>query len=141
MTLSDQDIVPGAIAYFDALALTALPSVKVSGDPVDRPGLENPFVCYEVRGERCAWAPLTGTFKTDRLRIEANWVSSDFGPLGGGEVFLQDGETTYTGPKSAFQSAASSEPPFREERPRVSSEGLEMIHKEIAERGGIVKLT
>ena len=102
MPLSETEIVPGAIAYFDANMLNDDTRVTKFGDPVARAGSGNQFVCYKVAGDRSFWAPLTATWRKERLRIEAAWVTTGYDPLAVGDVFLQDGKNTYVGPHEAF---------------------------------------
>jgi hypothetical protein len=136
MPLADREVAPGAIAYFDAACLNADPKVSVSGDRVTRLGAGNQFVCYRVAGGHSWWAPLTATERPERLRIEAEWVANGYGPLGAGQVFLQDGKNTYTGPDESFVAAAVGESPFKGGRPTVSAVGVAEIFRVVKERGG-----
>jgi hypothetical protein len=136
MSLQEREISYGAIAYFDALALNGDPSVSVSGDPVDREGSGSQFVCYDVGEGRSRWAPLTGTERPERMRVEAAWVSNGYGPLGRGEVFLQDGKNTYSGPNGSFVAGAAGESPFPAGRPMISTAGMVEVVRVISERGG-----
>jgi len=136
MPVSEADIQAGAIAYFDAEALNRDADVSVYGDPVTRAGTGNQFVCYGASDGRSWWAPLTATERPERLRIEAGWVANGYGPLGAGNVFLQDGRNTYAGPNNSFVAAASSESPFNGGRPTVSATGVAEIVRVVQERGG-----
>jgi len=136
MPLSHADIQAGAIAYFNAKALNRDADVRVSGDPVTRPGTGNQFVCYRASDGRSWWAPLTATERPKRLRIKAEWVANGYGPLGTGNVFLQDGKNTYAGPNRSFVAAASGEISFNGGRPTVSAEGVAEIARVVQDRGG-----
>lgn len=138
MPLSEPEIVPGAIAYFDAQMLNNDTRVMKSGDPVARAGSGNQFVCYKVEGGRSFWAPLTATWREERLRIEAAWVTNGYGPLAAGEVFLQDGKNTYAGPMAAFVAAAAGESTFEAGRPLLSLDGVtQVLSTAVARQGQI----
>jgi hypothetical protein len=136
LALSEIEIVPGAIAYFDAQMLNDDARVTKSGDPVTRAGSGNQFLCYKVDGGKSFWAPLTTTWRNERLRIEAEWVTNGYGPLAIGEVFLQDGKNTYAGPNEAFVAAAVGESAFVAGRPSVSAEGVGEVLNTVAARQG-----
>lgn len=107
MPLSPQEIVVGAIAYFDVAILHAEPAVIVTGDPVTRDVTGNQFVCYRVDGQSSYWSPLTATYKFRRTKIDQEWVINGYGPLAAGQVWLQDGKNTYRGPNAAFIAATA----------------------------------
>jgi hypothetical protein len=136
MPLTAAEFAPGAIAYFDATVLNADPAVSKSGSPVDRLGVGNQFVCYKVDSQTSYWAPLTATYRRERLPIEAGWVTSGYGPLAAGGVYLQDGQCTYAGPIASFVQAAAQENPFQHGRPTLSEAGLAQVLRVVAERGG-----
>lgn len=136
MALTLEEITPGAIAYFDASILNADPAVTNTGSPVNRIGIGNQFVCYKVDGARSFWAPLTATFRRERLPIDPAWVSNGYGPLAAGGVYLQDGACTYVGPSSSFVLAAANENPFEGSRPSISAVGLSQVLRVVAQRRG-----
>jgi len=138
MPLLDAEIAPGAIAYFDIELLHKDSAVSVSGDPVQRAGNGNQFVCYKADEGISYWAPLTASQRTERLKIQAKWVSNGYGPLAGGKVCLQDGKNTYRGPNASFIAASISERPFNGARPLISTDGLISIEATIRARGGLV---
>ncbi|WP_449422697.1 hypothetical protein [Rhodanobacter lindaniclasticus] len=136
MSLALEEIAPGAIAYFDASVLNADPLVTNTGSPVNRVGIGNQFVCYKMEGQRSFWAPLTATFRRERLPIDPTWVSNGYGPLAGGGVYLQDGACTYVGPNDSFVVAAVNENPFENGRPIISADGLAEVLRVVAQRRG-----
>lgn len=136
MPLQLGEIVPGAIAYFNAQTLNADGRVSKSGDPVTRPGAGNQFVCYKTHGTSSFWAPLTATARPERLCIEAAWVANGYGPLAAGNVYLQDGKNTYAGANRAFVDAAAGESVFNGGRPALSAAGVAAILAVVFERGG-----
>jgi hypothetical protein len=140
MPLAPAEVVLGAIAYFDADVLNGDDSVVKPESPVSRPGVGagNQFVCYKLDGDKAFWAPLTATYRRERLHVEPKWVANGYGPLVRGGVYLQDGRTTYAGPVEAFVKAASAERPFhgRGGGPSISNEGLAEIVRVVGERGG-----
>ena len=76
------------------------------------------------------------TYRRERLPIEAGWVTSGYGPLAAGGVYLQDGQCTYAGPIASFVQAAAQENPFQHGRPTLSEAGLAQVLRVVAERGG-----
>ena len=136
MPLKLEEINPGAIAYFDASVLNADPLVTNTGSPVNRVGIGNQFVCYKVDGPNSLWAPLTATFRRERLPIDPTWVSNGYGPLAEGGVYLQDGACTYVGPNPSFVLAAANENPFENARPAISADGLAEVLRVVAQRRG-----
>jgi hypothetical protein len=136
MPLSQEEVAPGAIAYFNADALNGDAAVQKTGSPVDRRGNGNQFVCYKVEGETSYWTPLTASYRRERLAIQPEWVANGYGPLAGGGVYLQDGRGTYKGSTASFVAAAAAENPFEGGRPQLLSAGLEEVLRVIAERGG-----
>ena len=136
MTLQLTEIVPGAIAYFDATTLNSDKNISISGDPVSRAGAGNQFVCYKTDGDRSWWAPLTATERPERLRIEGTWISDGYGPLAKGDVFLQDGKNTYCGPNASFIAATTNEATFKVRRPMISATGVSRVQRIVVERGG-----
>lgn len=140
MPLAESEIVKGAIAYFDVSVLHADEEVIVTGDPVVRDTLTgNQFVCYDAGGGLAFWAPLTATWRKERLRIESSWVENGYGPLAEGKVFLQDGKNTYSGPVKTFISAAALEEPIVGARPTVREIGVGKIVAVVRQRGGQVR--
>lgn len=135
MGLNVTEVRPGCIAYFDAQSLNSDPQVQRTGDPVTRRGPTSQFVCYKVDGGRAFWAPLTGTFRNERLRIDEVWVSPRYGTLGDGGAYLQDGKNTYSGPVTAFVAASGGEV-LHGPRPYVSAAGVAAIVAEVISRGG-----
>ncbi len=135
MPLTLGDVRPGCIAYFDAQILNANDLVQKTGDPVTRTGPTSQFVCYKVEHDKSWWAPLTGTPRNERLRIESAWLSIRYGKLGSGGVCLQDGKNTYSGPTNSFISASAGET-LHGARPYVSSAGVAAIASEVANQGG-----
>lgn len=101
-----------------------------------RAGPGNQFVCYKAVGGRSWSAPLTATERQERLRIEAAWVANGYGPLGAGNVFLQDGKNTYADPDSSFVAAAAGESHFNGGRPTVSAAGVAEIVRVVEARAG-----
>ena len=136
MPLQAAEIQPGAVAYFDIEALHAAPEVTMTGARVQRQVTGNQFVCYKVEGGMSYWSPLTASFKKERTLIKAEWVAHGYGPLGAGQVWLQDGANTYRGPNAAFEAASHTEQAFNVARPAVSQEALQAIHKAIQARCG-----
>jgi hypothetical protein len=136
MPLQAAEIQPGAIAYFDVEVLHSNPAVDITGARVQRQVTGNQFVCYKVDGAVSYWSPLTASFKKERTLIKAEWVSHGYGPLGAGQVWLQDGANTYRGPHTAFEAASHTEHGFVVARPAVSATGLQAVHKAIKARGG-----
>jgi hypothetical protein len=136
MALTLAEVVPGAIAYFDANTLNADAAVSTTGSPVNRQGVGNQFICYKVDGEQSFWAPLTATYRRERLPIQAAWVQNGYGPLGAGGVFLQDGRCTYAGPSASFVRASAAENPFDQGRPTLTEPGLNQVIQVVAQRGG-----
>ncbi len=136
MPLTEAEIKLGAIAYFDVAVLNPDAAVTKSGDPVQRSASGNQFVCYKVENSQSYWAPLTGTERIERLRIQPQWVAKSYGALAAGKVFLQDGKNTYHGPNNSFLAAAQAEQPFFKGRPCVLPPGLEAITSVVASRGG-----
>ncbi len=123
MPLQADEIVPGAVAYFDAAGLNADEDVSRPAFPTTRNG---PFVCYQQIGDRSAWK---------RLAIMAEWRSGGSPAWREGDQFVNDGATTYAGPAEAFVRAATDEAPFRV-RPAVSEPGVAAIVAEVRHRGG-----
>jgi hypothetical protein len=72
---------------------------------VKRDGARDQFVCYRAVGKTCYGAPLTGTQRDERLRIEKEWVVDRYDPLGAGNVFVQDGKNAYSGLFAVFLNA------------------------------------
>ena len=137
MALCENEIVQGAIAYFDVDVLHQDQSVVITGDPIVRDSKNgNQFVCHKVEGEICYWSPLTGSYKFPRLPIKADWVTNGYGPLAIGKVWLQDGKNTYRGPKTSCIAAAVNESPFENGRPSLSQDALDKIFEQIDKRGG-----
>lgn len=136
MPLQLGEIVPGAIAYFDAQALNADSRVSKSGDPITRPGTGNQFVCYNINGASSFWAPLTATARPERLRIEAASVTNGYGPLAAGNVYLQDSKNTYAGASRAFVDASVEESVFNGGRRIPSAAGVTAVVEVVVQRGG-----
>ncbi len=140
MPLTLEQIKPGAVAYFDADALNSSENVSITGSPVKRigtTGARNQFVCYKVVDGRSHWAPLTGTFRKERLPIDPAWVSFGYGALKAGGVYLQDGGCTYVNSNEAFITAAAEEDEFKQgSRPFISEVGIQQVIKTVEERKG-----
>jgi len=137
MALKENEIVEGAIAYFDVDVLHQDKDVVITGDKIIRDSKNgNQFVCHKIDGDICYWSPLTASYKFPRLAISAGWVTNGYGPLGVGKVWLQDGKNTYRGPKPSFVAAAIGEHAFDNGRPSLSHEALEKIYEQIDKRGG-----
>ena len=137
MALSEAEIRLGTVAYFDVSLLHADDSVVVTGDPVVRDTLTgNQFVCDLVRGGSSFWAPLTATWRKERLRIERSCIAHGYGPLAHGEVFLQDGKNTYSGQHAAFVRAAAAEEPIAGRRPSLTELGVASVVAVVSKRGG-----
>jgi hypothetical protein len=136
MPLTEAEIEPGAIAYFDVEVLHADAEVQISGDRVQREVTGNQFVCHSVTGQRSCWSPLTATYRHPRIRIEPEWVANGYGPLAAGGVWLQDGKNTYCGPSASFVAGSATEAQFNVTRPRLSNAALVKIHEQISKRGG-----
>ena len=133
MPLTEDEIAPGVVAYFDPTILHADDKVGVTGDPVTRDG---PFLCYASGDGFSRWTPLTSEDKlifnrrtgqnhSVRVRIKPEWVAGAFGLFTQGESFLQDGKNTYSGPNATFVTAAAvidTQTPVT--RPALTAEGL-----------------
>ena len=128
------EILPGAIAFFDAKKLNDDINIEVSGDPVTRAGSRNQFLCYERNGKSSCWTPLTSTQRDERIPIKQEWLSNAYGKLGEGEVYLQDGKNIYCGENASFIEASLDEDTFHQGRPIVSPEGVAAVRNEIASR-------
>lgn len=136
MPLTQEEVVPGAIAYFNADALNTDTAVQTTGNPVDRRGNGNQFVCYKIDGSISYWSPLTATYRLERLRIRREWIEGGYGPLAVGDVYLQDGRGTYKGPTTSFVAAATAEKSFAGGRPHLLASGLQEVLRVVADRGG-----
>lgn len=134
MPLTLEQIKPDAVAYFDADALNSSENVSITGSPVKRigtTGARNQFVCYKVVDGRRHWAPLTGTFRKERLPIDPDWVSFGYGALKAGGVYLQDGGCTYVNSNEAFITAAAEEEEFKQgSRPFISEVGSSKLSRQ-----------
>ena len=145
MPLSEAEIYPGAVAYFEPTVLNRDKDIEVTGDPVTRDG---PFVCYAVSEGRSRWTPLTSEDKlitnrktgktfSVRVRIEPEWVARAYGLFAAGESFFQDGKNTYSGANATFIAAgAKIDIQTPDTRPALNEDGLKAAHEYIARRGG-----
>lgn len=144
MPLTEPEIVPGAVAYFDPQVLNGWQDMKITGDPVTRNG---PFLCYAQEGNVSRWTPLTSEDKliTDktgktfsvRVRIKIDWVARAYGLFEAGESFMQDGKNTYSGANASFILAASNiDMQTPATRPALNQQGLEAARDYVARRGG-----
>lgn len=133
MTLAEDEIEPGAVAYFEADAISR-------DDRVDKPvppSRTGPCVCVQAANGRSVWSPLTTQFRKERLLIAQPWRLEGSQKWQNDNIYLNDGANTYVGPDQAFVDAAKDETPFTViNRPRIADDGVKAIIKEIEKRHG-----
>jgi hypothetical protein len=134
MPLSAAEIRPGVVAYLNAASLNIDPAVSRPQSPTPRNG---PFLCFAVNGSNTGWTPISNQVRAERLLIEPAWR------LGGGDAwqhtdqYLNDGATTYIGPKASFVTAAATTDKYNAQgRPRVSAAGVAAVLQEVQAQGG-----
>lgn len=130
--LNAREIQPGIVIWLDLAMLMA--DADVTETLPQGYGSVRPFVCLDVVGDRCVWAPLTGTHRDERLSIDRRWRSGGELSWRLGECYLVDGANTYSGPLESFVRASHMERTRQGQRARVSADGLLAVATEVQEQ-------
>jgi len=127
--LAPGEVRPGLVAHLDQTRLTNDASV-LDRHP-QRDTEPRPFVCVCVNGGQSTWAPLTSTFRRERLKIEAAWRTGGIDMWRDRVCYLNDGANTYSGPDSSFLAASAEELTDAATRSRMAAEGVAAVKAEI----------
>lgn len=134
MPLTEAMIRPGMVAYFDASVLNADPSVRSPRSPTTR---SEPSVCFQVSGSTSAWAPITTTFRPERLAIRAEWRVDGGGDWISKDQYLNDGATAYVGANRVFTRASLAQDNCTDEsRPCTADAGVAATPAEVRKHAG-----
>jgi hypothetical protein len=134
MPITEQEIQPGAVAYFSDKALLADPDIDRDDDGLNRPG---PFLCVQVKDGKSVWCAITGQYRPERLLIRDVWRLNGNPYWQETPAYLVDGLCTYLGPNYAFVRASVIERPFEPyTRPFVTMDGVDAALAEIERQGG-----
>lgn len=134
MALTQEEVEPGIVAYFDHEVLLREVDIDRDDDGIDRPG---PFVCIQVVGDKSAWGAVTSEWSRPRLLLKPEWRQGGNPRWTERSQYLNDGLSTYVGPTMAFLRAAAAEQPFTPFlRPRVTAPGVSAIITEVNRQGG-----
>ena len=127
--LAPNELQAGLVAHLDQTMLTNDPAVL---DTYPQRDTElRPFVCVAVDGDTSTWAPLTSTFRRERLRIEDAWRTGGIDMWRDRVCFLNDGANTYSGPNTSFMAASVQELTDAATRSRMALDGVEAVVAEI----------
>lgn len=135
MPLTFEEVVPGAVAFFQPDALLSNAEVTHDDQLAFRPG---PFVCVASDGQHCTWLILTTTrdHRGKRLQLKASWLLDGSDVWRGRPQYISDARKPYSGPVSAFIAASNKELPYKpHKRPNVSAEGVAAIVDEMKRYG------
>jgi hypothetical protein len=135
--LDPKEVVPGAVAILDAGSLVKDKRVETNreGGGTFRPG---PFVCVQVKGDRCLWLNITSQVDKRGLRLELKkeWRLEGSAVWQTGDQYIGDARKPFMGPISAFVDAGSKELPHRpHKRPLISADGIAAIEVELKKYG------
>jgi len=134
MPLTSAQIKVGVVAYLEVGVLHADNQIKQPPSPAPRDG---PFVCFATSGQLSAWTEISTQAKDGRLELKAEWRKSGAGSWLTDAQYINDGRTTYIGPKSSFVAASQSKDKFQaQSRPRVTLEGVAAVVQAVRARGG-----
>lgn len=127
--LEREELQPGLVSHLDQTMLSNDPAVL---DTYPQKSTElRPFVCVAVNGEQSTWAPLTSTFRRERLEIKDQWRHGGIDMWRDRVCYLNDGANTYTGPNASFLAASAQELTDRPTRSQMSAEGVTAVAAEI----------
>ncbi len=127
--LAVEEIKVGTVSHLDQSMLTDDPDV-LDTYPQQLTELR-PFLCVAIDSDRCTWAPLSSTFRRERLKIIDEWR------LGGLEMwrdrvcYLCDGANLYIGPVSSFVRASNQDLTDSSNRASVAPAGVDAVLVEI----------
>lgn len=124
------EIRPGLVLFLDPEVLASSDRVTNTKDP--RRFRSGPFVCLTAGEEESTWLPITTEERRERLLIPPEWRSGGHPQWLRDPQFLMDGANLRRGPHDAFIAASGAELTSREDRARVSAEGLSAINEEVA---------
>lgn len=129
MTLSVNEIKPGAVAILDSDALLRDNRIRKQWQQPFRLG---PFVCVHTEGGESAWFSLTTARNPMRLELRRAWLLDGSPHWRSVEQYLTDARKPYVGPNEAFCEASQKEIDYdsRHMRPRISPVGLRAIIEE-----------
>jgi hypothetical protein len=134
MPLTNAEIKVGIVAYLDVEALNSDSSVTKPSSLATRNG---PFVCFATKGQESAWVEISTQYREERLEIEKAWRKGGAGAWLSEKQYVNDGSSSYVGPKMSFVAASVGVDKFTATtRPRVSPDGTKAILEEVTSRGG-----
>jgi hypothetical protein len=134
VALTNEQIFVGSIAYFSVDILKGDPFTRKGGVDHIAPGAVRPFVCYDSSEAESCWAPITSTYRSERVEVRALDRENMPGPT----MYLNDGTSSVKGSNDAFiQAAAGYDQKNDRTRPRIRNPKIFEIIAEIEKRGGL----
>ena len=127
--LEPEEIVVGLVSHLDQTMLTNDPDI-IDTYPQKTTELR-PFVCVKVDGEKSVWAPLSSTYRRERLKIKDEWRQGGIDMWRNRRCYLNDGANTYHGPNTSFIAASINELTTPGTRSQMSLEGIDAVLSEI----------
>lgn len=123
-----EEIEAGLVSHLDQTMLSNDQAV-LDTYPQARTELR-PFVCLKADANNCVWAPLSSTFRRERLQINDEWRQGGVDMWRERECYLNDGANTYHGPIESFIAASAQELTEPINRSRMAAEGVAAVIKE-----------
>jgi hypothetical protein len=140
MPITEEEIVPGAVAYL------SLESLRTSGE-LKQPALQSnvrtgPFVCIAVKDNSCAWLEITSRVENrpERIALQTAWKREGGNRWLTDDQYINDARTPFIGPKRIFAAASKDEHVYNHFlRPQVTDVGVQALLKEVKTLGGVVE--
>lgn len=140
MPITEEEIVPGAVAYL------SLELLRTSGE-LKQPALQShvrtgPFVCIAVNDKSCAWLEITskGEKRLERITLDPAWKKEGGKRWLAEDQYINDARTPFIGPKRIFVAASKDELVYNQFlRPQVTDVGVQALLKEVKTLGGVVE--
>jgi hypothetical protein len=137
MPFTQDDFFVGMIAYFTVNDLRRHPQIR--NNDATRDTKPRPFVCYAEADGECYWVGLTKTNHPDRRTVDRKWLRHPSGQFLMGDLIVNDGRNTYTGPIGAFADLSIKHDIFKGfYRPHLARPGVEQVEWIVRARGGMV---
>lgn len=134
MPLTNSEIKIGIVAYLDVAKLNSDAAVTKPSSLATRNG---PFVCFATKGQVSAWVEISTQHREERLEIKREWRKGGAGAWLTDKQYVNDGSSSYVGPKGSFVLASVGVDKFNAAtRPRVATDGIKAVLEEVTSRGG-----